>query len=106
METMQAYLNAIGARNSANPMRQIDWERAKTICEENPGKVIYAGLRGDMEWTSGRIFDGEKRVDDGDVYAASVWATPILEVDFVEIECWKYGSDAKMPSWWSCDADD
>ena len=44
-----------------------------------------------MDWnnTSGLIFaNGE--CHNGHVYGASCWATPIVDVDGKEIECWTY----------------
>lgn len=99
MDTMMAYTMNQIARREGSPMRQLDWEKAKEICEQNKGKEVYAGLQDDMEWTGGCIFDGEKQVRDY-VYVASCWATPILAIDGVEIECWVYGRDNEMPKWW------
>lgn len=100
MDTLAAFAMAESARAAGSPMRQLDWEKAKEICEKNKGKSIYAGLSSDMEYTGGLIFDGEKRVKDY-VFVASVWATPILEIDGQEIECWKYGNYCDMPKWWA-----
>lgn len=99
MDTMQAFAMNKIATAKGNKMRQLDWDKAKEICEKNKGKTIYAGLQYDMEWTGGCIFDGEKYVRDY-VFVASTWATPILEIEGEEIECWKYGEDTDMPKWW------
>ena len=44
-----------------------------------------------MDWnnTSGLIFANGKYYN-GYVYGASCWATPIVDVDGKEIECWTY----------------
>lgn len=79
----------------------MDWEKAKEIIESNPNSVIYAGLMEDWNNTSGLIFAKGKWYD-GYVYGASNWATPILDVDEEEIECWTYEETkegADKPDW-------
>ena len=52
--------------------------------------------------TSGLIY-AEGKYYDGYVYGSSVWATPIVDVDGEEIECWTYkqtGEGSGKPSWW------
>lgn len=100
MDSLKAFYMGEAARAAGNKPRQLDWEKAREICEQHKGDVIYAGLKDDMEWTAGLIYDGEKRVKEY-VYVASVWATPVLEIDGKEVECWKYGDDPDMPAWWT-----
>lgn len=68
-------------------MKYMDWEKVKKIVEEHSNSVIYAGLMEDWNNTSGLIFAKGKYYD-GYVYGASCWATPIVDVDGKEIECW------------------
>lgn len=87
-------------------MRQIDWRRAAEICAANPGRKAYAGMLEDMEWTSGMIFDGERRVEPEYVYACSFWATPVVVVEEPDgsnrvYECATEGGSCKEPEWWA-----
>lgn len=86
-------------------MLQLDWEEARRICEENNGYIVDAGLEEDWRWTSGTIFDGEKYVENDDVFVASTWKTPIVRVhkgdEWEKIPCFKEGSDPDMPGWWA-----
>ena len=86
-------------------MKYIDWEKAKKICEAHPDSEIYAGLQEDWGYTSGLIFSNGSctREDEGYIFVSSTWATPILDVDGEEIECWTYEKshwDHKLPDWW------
>ena len=77
---------------ATNPMgktKYMDWDKVKEIIKENPDSVIYAGLMEDWNNTSGLIFANGKYYN-GYVYGASCWATPIVDVDGKEIECWTY----------------
>lgn len=83
-------------------MKYMDWQKVQQVVNENPDAVIYAGLMEDWNNTSGLIFAKGKYYD-GYVYGCSMWATPIVDVDGEEIECWTYektkeGSD--RPTWW------
>ena len=82
--------------------KYMDWKKVQQIVDENPNSVIYAGLQEDWNNTSGLVF-ARGEYYDGYVYGASSWATPIVDVDGEEIECWTYektkeGSD--RPLWW------
>lgn len=88
----------------ANPdgMKFLDWEKAEQICQQHPDSTIHAGLREDWGWTSGVIFDHGKFYDGGILYNQSRWATPILDIDGEEIECWSYLplEFEGVPDWW------
>lgn len=82
-------------------MKYLDWKKAKQLIKEHPDSVIYAGLMEDWNNTSGLIY-AMGNFYDGYVYGASCWATPILDIDGEEVECWTYeetkeGSD--KPDW-------
>lgn len=101
MPTMlQAFLEEKGST-----MKQLDWNRAREICEEYRGHRVTAGLIEDWDWTCGEIFDGEKFQKDEYVYVSSRWATPGVLIDLgMEhhfIECSMEGDDPKMPKWWA-----
>ena len=68
-------------------MKYMDWDKVKKVIEEHPDSVIYAGLREDWTCTSGLIYAKGNYYNDY-VYGASSWATPIVDVDGEEIECW------------------
>lgn len=80
----------------------MDWKKVQEIVDKHPNSVIRAGLMEDWNNTSGLIF-AKGEYYDGYVYGLSIWATPIVDVDGKEIECWTYeeteeGSD--KPKWW------
>lgn len=83
-------------------MKYMDWKKVQQIVDENPNAVIYAGLQEDWNNTSGLIF-AEGKYYDGYVYGCSTWATPIVDVDGEEIECWTYEETEEgsgKPKWW------
>lgn len=80
----------------------MDWNKVKEVVENHPHSVIYAGLMEDWNNTSGLIFAKGKYYD-GYVFGCSVWATPIVDVDGEEIECWTYEETKEhsdKPIWW------
>ena len=89
-------------------MKYMDWHKVQNIVNEHPNSVIYAGLMEDWNNTSGLIYANGKYYD-GYVYGCSKWATPIVDVDGKEIECWtnevtKEGSH--KPTWWGNESAD
>lgn len=83
-------------------MKYMDWQKAQKIIDENPNSVIYAGLMEDWNYTSGLIFANGEYYN-GYVFGASCWATPIVDVDGEEIECWTYEKTKEgsgRPIWW------
>lgn len=82
--------------------KYMNWKKVQQIVDKNPNSVIYAGLQEDWNNTSGLIF-ARGEYYDGYVYVASSWATPIVDVDGEEIECWTYEKTKEgsgRPSWW------
>jgi hypothetical protein len=82
--------------------KYMDWNKVQKIVDENPNSVIYAGLREDWNNTSGLIF-ARGEYYNGYVYGCSNWATPIVDVDGKEIECWTCEptkEDSGKPDWW------
>ena len=83
-------------------MKYMDWKKVQKVVDENPDAVIRAGLMEDWNNTSGLIYANGKYYD-GYVYGCSMWATPIVDVDGEEIECWTYEptkEGSRKPSWW------
>lgn len=82
--------------------KYMDWQKVQQIVRENSDSVIYAGLQEDWNNTSGLIYAKGKYYN-GYVYGQSVWATPIVDVDGTEIECWTYEDPhegCNKPRWW------
>lgn len=95
------------ATKPVGAMKYMDWKKVQQIVDENPNSVIYAGLQEDWNNTSGLIF-AEGKYYDGYVYGASCWATPIVDVDGEEIECWtneKTEEGSGKPVWWGNSAE-
>lgn len=83
-------------------MKFMDWKKVQEIVNEHPNSVVYAGLMEDWNNTSGLIF-AKGEYYNGYVYGCSVWATPIVDVDGEEIECWTYEETEEgsgKPKWW------
>lgn len=83
-------------------MKYMDWKKVQQIVDENPNAVIYAGLQEDWNNTSGLIF-AKGEYYRGYVFGCSSWATPIVDVDGEEIECWTYEpteEGSSRPTWW------
>ena len=83
-------------------MKYMDWQKVQKIVDEHPDAVIHAGLMEDWNNTSGLIF-AKGKYSDGYGYGCSCWATPIVDVDGEEIECWTYEKTAEgsgKPTWW------
>lgn len=83
-------------------MKYMDWEKVEQIVLEHPNSVIRAGLMEDWGNTSCLIY-AKGEYYDGYVFGASCWATPIVDVDGEEIECWTYDEskgEVHKPKWW------
>lgn len=81
----------------------MDWQKVKQIVADHPDSTIYAGLQEDWGNTSGLIYKNGKYYDGGSFFGCSIWATPILDVDGEEIECWtekETEERSSMPEWW------
>jgi hypothetical protein len=90
-------------------IKYLDWERAERLCIENPRATIMAGPREDWGYTSEIIFRNGmwvKKDPNDSLYDSSRWATPIIDIDGEEIECY-LGDDCPeekqlsgRPAWW------
>lgn len=95
-------VEAVATKPIGKP-KYMDWDKIKTIIDQNPNSVVYAGLLEDWGNTSGLIYARGKYYD-GDVYGCSTWATPIVDVDGDEIECYVLEEpedfSSGKPKWW------
>lgn len=75
-------------------LKFFDWAKAKDIIDnavaENPSCRISVGLREDWNNTSDVVYDGGKWCEATWFYGCSSWATPIIDIEGEEIECWTY----------------
>jgi hypothetical protein len=97
MDTLTAFAMGAAARSRGETrLRVFDWNKAARIIAERKPDVASAGLRGDMEWTGGAIWIGAIDDEPG-TYLASIWATPILEINGEAIDCWVWADET--PGW-------
>ena len=99
MNTMMAFMK--GVKNKNKEQMVFDWIKAAKLILENNAKYAAAGLRGDWEYTGGRIFADGKPIKKEDTYTylSSTWAVPELEIDGIRVEC--YCMQSKAPKWGS-----
>ena len=101
MDTFSAYNRSLLA--SGNRYRVFDWNAAAGFIQKNKPKSAVAGLKNDMEYTSGCIYqDGE--IISEYTYLCSNWATPILVLYFEDgsskqFDCWIYKDESN----WNAD---
>ena len=84
-------------------MKYMDWDKVQKLVDKHPNSVIYAGLLEDWGNTSGLIFANGEYYNGRYIYDRSVWATPIVDIDGEEIECWTYNESREAtgtPGWW------
>jgi hypothetical protein len=67
--------------------RVFDWIKAAELIRDRRPSVAIAGLREDMEWTSGKIYRDGQIVDGDYVWLSSDWATPTIVLDDEWIDC-------------------
>lgn len=100
MDNLTACL--FGDMNRGKELMVFDWDKAALIIDTYNPKWAEAGLKHDMDNTSGTIYEDGKPVMDDYTYLASTWATPILvltdnDYKTTEIECFKMQSET--PDW-------
>lgn len=93
-----------------------DWAKAAKLITEHcmigsyfdTKKIVEAGLMEDWSCTSGPVFSKGNIVEEEDTYTylSSSWATPILDIDGEEHECWVYATETEHDedSYWPEDA--
>lgn len=74
--------------NRGKERKVFDWDKAAKLIKERKPETAEAGLQGDWTYTGGVIYRDGKPVLDTCCYLASTWATPMLELDGEEIECY------------------
>ena len=79
--------------NVGNEEKVFDRDKAARIIAEKKPEYAIAGLEGDWHWTSGTIYENDKPVYDESTFLASIWATPVLEIDGTPIECYVMESE-------------
>lgn len=103
MNTMAAFAIAQEARRLGLESRVFDWIKAAKFIRDHRDEIVYvvAGLKEDMEWTSGMIWDNDSVVSTDYMFLKSNWATPVMEVQYKNdaigmqtIECWQYAKDS------------
>lgn len=95
-------MNAVATKPINDKAKYMDWNKVQEIVNNHPNSVIYAGLMEDWNNTSGLIYAKGKYYK-GYVYVQSMWATPIVDVDGEEIECWteiETKEGCNLPTWW------
>ena len=98
MDTLAAF--AMGMANKDKELMVFDWDKAANIIKYRKPHSVVAGLAGDMEYTSGVIYENGKVLSRNETYTylSSTWAIPILVIDnHEEIECYKMKSGT--PNW-------
>lgn len=80
-------------------MKYLDWDRVWMYIKQYPHSTISVGLCEDWNNTGGCIWaDGD--FESEYVYDHSTWATPIIDIDGEEIECWTYEDVRNKRLWW------
>jgi len=86
----------MGEANKNKQMMVFDWDKAARLIVGRKAKRASAGLRGDWEWTGGRIWSGKPDMEDY-TYLASTWATPEIEIDGKIEDC--FVMETERPDW-------
>ena len=95
MDTMKAI--ATGQSNRGKEMMIFDWDKAAELIRERKPETASAGLSGAWGLTGGEIYRSGEIVDDEYTFLGSTWATPLLEMDGAETECYRMQSET--PDW-------
>lgn len=92
MDSIAAFFRGEMARREGAEMKVFDWKKAAKYIKDNNVQDADAGLESDMSYTGGPIIENGIPVprEKSGTYLASVWATPILEVNGEEIEMWSW----------------
>lgn len=60
----------------------MDFDKIEEIIKERPDSTIYAGLKEDWNNTFGKIYSYGKYYDGGQLHNQSIYATPIIFIDY------------------------
>ena len=83
MDSMQAMM--MGLLNKGKEQKVFDWDKAASIIKERQPEQAVAGLKEDMVYTAGVIWEHGHIVTDSYTYLASTWSTPVLVIDDCDI---------------------
>lgn len=78
----------MGEAHRNDEQKVFDWDTAAMLIKQRQPQKAEAGLKEDLEWTTGTIWENNKPVIDDGAYLASTWATPLLILDEEEIPCY------------------
>jgi len=95
MDTLAAYARGLAARG--NPIRVFDWDKAAQLIAAEKPERAQAGLRDDWSATGDTIYRDGEPVLDASPYLASNWDIPVLIMDGIDEECWRWEADT--PGW-------
>lgn len=97
MDTMSAIL--MGQLNAGKEMKVFDWDQAARVIRDNMASEASAGLLEDWGYTGGEILSDGKPVpkEESMAYLASTWATPVLRIGDLTIDC--YRKQSEVPDW-------
>ena len=103
MNTGAAY--AMGQATRGNESKVFDWDKAAEIIRDKKPIWAVAGLKEDMDWTAGAIYQDGEPITDDYTFLASTWATRVLEMrtgfaeDLEVIPCYRMAHE--VPHWGS-----
>ena len=95
MDTLSAFM--LSEANRGRERMVFDWEKAAQIIKKSNATTASAGLRGDWEYTGGRIWKDGKPCTDSYTYLASTWSTRQLKISGKMYDC--YRMESETPGW-------
>ena len=95
MNTIAAF--AMGEAYRGNEQKVFDWDKAARLIKERKPGYAYVFLAMDREWTGGCIYEDGEPFYNAYTYLASTWAIPKIDMDGVEIPC--YRMQHEVPDW-------
>lgn len=97
MDTWAAFLK--GEASRGKELMVFDWDKAAELIKEHGARNASAGLAGDWEYTGDVILvDGLPAENEySQLFLASTWATPQLEIDGWLTDCYRMQSET--PGW-------
>lgn len=96
---LEGMIQGIGMNHGdRNDFKVFDWIKAVELINElhKSGDTIRAGLMEDWACTSGILIHSNKPLEEksSTMHLSSSWATPILDIEGEEFECWiRHGDD-------------
>lgn len=86
-----------GSIYEGNSQRVFDWDEAARLIQWHKPDKAYAGLIETWRNTGGCIWQDRGIVRAADTYTflASTWATPVLILDTVVVDCWLWDTETE-----------